>query len=72
MKLQLGHIASDIFITIYVLVTLFGRIYIEPYLKGNFLISIFLGIFALLILWVLVKIKFLNPTWFGLNNNKKQ
>ena len=66
MKLRLGPLASDIFIAIYIIVTLLGRFYIEPMLKGHFLISIFIGLFALLIIWVLVKLKFLNPNWFGL------
>ncbi|MEM9920551.1 MAG: hypothetical protein AAF990_20805 [Bacteroidota bacterium] len=66
MKLQLGHIASDIFVTIYVMLTLIGRIYIEPQLAGNFFISIAIGAFLLLFLWALVKSKFLRPTWFGL------
>ncbi|MCF6212501.1 MAG: hypothetical protein L3J45_00585 [Flavobacteriaceae bacterium] len=71
MKLRLSPIASDIFITVYITITLLGRLYIEPMFRGHFLISIFLGLFALLILWVLVKLKFLNPSWFGLFNNKK-
>lgn len=72
MKFKLSPLASDIFIAVYIVITLLGRFYIEPMLNGNFLISIFLGLFALLVIWVLVKLKFLNPNWFGLiNNNKK-
>ena len=71
MKSKLSNKASDIFITIYILLTLTGRIYIEPLLKGYFLISLFIGIAALLIIWILVKIKFLNPSFFGSVNNIK-
>ncbi len=70
MKLKLGKITSDIFIAIYIAVTLYFRFYIEPLFNGNFLTSIFIGLFSLLIIWVLVKIKFLNPGWFGLYKNK--
>ncbi len=66
MKLQLGHIASDIFVTIYIMLTLFGRIYIEPQLSGNVILSMAIGAFLLLFLWALVKSKIINPTWFGL------
>lgn len=72
MRIRLGNITSDIFITIYILVTLFGRVHIEPYLGGNFFFSLFLGVAALLILWGLVHIKFLNPSWFGLYNKSKK
>lgn len=72
MKLRLNPLASDIFIAVYIALTLLGRLYIEPMLNGNFLVSIFLGLFALLVIWVLVKIKFLNPNWFGLINNTKK
>ena len=72
MKLKLGPMASDIFIAIYIVITLLGRFYIEPFFRGHFLISIFIGLFALLILWVLVKLKFLNPNYFGLYNNTKK
>jgi len=72
MKLRLKPLASDIFIAVYIIATLLGRFYIEPMLNGNFLVSIFLGLFALLVIWVLVKLKFLNPNWFGLINNTKK
>ena len=72
MKIKLGNLASDIFITIYIVVTLYAIFYYEPALNGNFLISILLGLFALLFIWALIKIKFLNPNWFGLHNNKKK
>ena len=66
MKLQLGKKASDWFVAIYILATLFGRMWIEPQLQGHPFISIGLGIFALVFLWALYKIKFINPGWFGL------
>ena len=66
MNLQLGPLASDIFVSIYLLMTLVARFLFEAQLRGNILISIAIGGLALLFLWALVKVKFLNPTYFGL------
>jgi hypothetical protein len=71
MKLQLGKTTSDIFIAVYVVITLYLRFYIEPLFRGNVLLSLFIGLFALFIIWALVKIKFLNPNWFGLYKKSK-
>ena len=57
---------SDIFIAIYLAITLLIRFYLEPQLQGRFLISIALGAFALLFLWALIKSKVLRPNYFGL------
>ena len=72
MKLQLGQKASDVFVVIYVVGTLFLRFVIEPQLSGRIFISIALGAFALLFLWALVKSKFINPSWFGLMGSTKK
>ena len=72
MKFQLGHIASDVFVVVYIMATLFGRLYVEPQLSGNYFVSIAIGAFLLLFLWALVKSKFINPTWFGLLGEAKQ
>ena len=66
MKFQLGRKASDIITTLYIIATLFLRFYLEPQLNGNVLISLALGLFALLFLWALVKSKILNPAFFGM------
>ena len=71
MKFKLGNKTSDIFITIYVIITLFARIYFESIFRSNYLSSLLMGFLTLFILWALVKIKFLNPAWFGLFNNNK-
>jgi hypothetical protein len=68
MRLRLSPIASDIFITLFVMGTLFWRFTFESQLQGYFLISLGIGGFFLLILWALVKVKFLNPSWFGLTD----
>ncbi len=72
MKLRLGSKTSDIIITIYVIITLVGRIYIESIFKSNFINSLFMGFLNLFILWALIKIKILNPVWFGLFNKKSK
>jgi len=64
--MKLGFIASDIFVCIYIMITLFARVYVEPQLNGNYFISIAIGAFLMLLLWALVKVKFITPTWFGL------
>lgn len=71
MKFKLGNQTSDIFITIYVIITLFARIYFESIFRSNYISSLLMGFLTLFILWALIKIKFLNPAWFGLFNNKK-
>lgn len=72
MKFGLGQKASDVFVVIYIGVTLFIRFMLEPQLHGHFLISIGLGLFALLFLWALSRSKIINPSWFGLLGNKKK
>ncbi len=66
MKFGLGKKASDIFVVIYIVGTLYLRFLIEPQLQGHLLISIGIGLFALLFLWALWKSKIINPSWFGL------
>lgn len=66
MKLQLGKKTSDFVATFYIIVTLFLRFYLEPQLNGHIILSVALGLFALLFLWALIKSKVLNPTFFGM------
>ncbi len=70
-KLQLGKKASDIFVGIYLLITLYFRFAFESQLNGNLLVSVGLGGFALLFLWALYKSGFIQPTWFGLIKTKE-
>ena len=70
MKLQLNGLASDIFITIYLFVTLLVRFLLESQLHGRYAVSMFIGGFGLLFLWALVKSKVLNPNYFGLMGEK--
>ena len=72
MKYKLGNRTSDIVITIYAIITIFGRIYIESLFQINYFSSLFMGLFTLFVLWALIKIKFLNPVWFGLFNKKNK
>lgn len=66
MKFQLSPIISDIFITVYIIATLYFRIIFENNTQINPLLSILLGIGFIAIIWVLIKLKVLNPNWFGL------
>ena len=71
MKLALKPLTSDIFITIYVIVTLFLRFKFE-YNNTSIspVLSVVMGICFVVILWSLIKLKFLNPNWFGLFKSK--
>ncbi|MEZ4950142.1 MAG: hypothetical protein R2769_03645 [Saprospiraceae bacterium] len=70
MRLRLSPVASDLFITVFVMATLYWRFTFESDIQGYFLISMGIGAFFLLFLWALVKVKFLNPSWFGLLDEK--
>ena len=72
MNYRLGNRTSDIVITIYVIVTIFGRIYIESLFQIGAFSSLIMGLFTLFVLWALIKIKFLNPVWFGFFNKKNK
>ncbi|HQU59589.1 MAG: hypothetical protein KDD02_09275 [Phaeodactylibacter sp.] len=72
MKIRLGRLASDAFIILYILSTLLLRFFLEPQLQGHYLISLGIGAFALLFLWALIRIKFLNPSIFGLGRKAEE
>ncbi len=58
---QLNKRQSAIFVGAYVFFTLLLRwYYIEPLLKGNFWLSVAIGAAFLAVIWVLIKVKFLN------------
>lgn len=72
MSYRLGNRTSDIVITIYAIITIFGRIYIESLFQIGALSSLFMGALTLFVVWALIKIKFLNPVWFGMFNKKNK
>lgn len=65
-KIQLKAIASDIFITIYAIVTLFLRVVLDNSGTTSPIESIIMGVSFVVIIWALIKLKILNPNWFGL------
>lgn len=71
MKFQLNSLTSDIFISIYVVITLFIRFKFESTRNIDPILSLVLGLCFLAIIWALIKLKILNPNWFGLLNSKK-
>ena len=71
MNFKIPPLASDIIISIYVLVTLFFRFKLENEITASPMLSLIIGICFIAILWVLIKLKVLNPNWFGLFNFKK-
>ncbi|UKN01363.1 hypothetical protein K6119_16675 [Paracrocinitomix mangrovi] len=71
MKFSLSPLVSDIVISVYVVLTLALRFVFESRTNLSPGLSIALGACFLVILWVLIKAKVLNPNWFGLFNSKK-
>ncbi|TSE09220.1 hypothetical protein FOF46_09145 [Aquimarina algiphila] len=70
MKLRLNPLISDIVICIYVIVSLYFRFKFENETPISPLNSIVMGACFVIILWVLIKLKVLNPNWFGLFKTK--
>lgn len=73
MKISLKPLASDIFITVYVIVTLYFRFSFE---HNNYAVSpglsLIFGLCCVAFLWSLIKLKIVNPNWFGLFNIKSK
>ncbi|WP_299016670.1 hypothetical protein [uncultured Polaribacter sp.] len=72
MKFQLNSLTSDVFITIYVITTLYFRFKFENSKIIDPALSIVLGICFVALIWALIKLKILNPNWFGLINTKQR
>jgi Mn2+/Fe2+ NRAMP family transporter len=70
-RFQLNPMTSDVLISAYVLVTLFFRFKFEHQTVVNPLESVVMGACFVIIIWALIKLKILNPNWFGLFNSKK-
>ena len=70
MKFRINPLASDIIISIYALATLYLRFKFENITDVSPVLSIIMGICFVVIIWSLVKLKVLNPDWFGLINSK--
>ena len=71
MKLHLKPLASDIFISIYAIVSLYLRLKLESESLTSPLTSLIIGAMSVLIIYALIKLKILNPGWFGLFKNKR-
>ncbi|MCB9057035.1 MAG: hypothetical protein H6627_00595 [Calditrichae bacterium] len=60
MRLRLNKKQSVVFTVFYVFVTMVLRFLLEPYLAGYYLISIGIGLYFVLLYWVLLHKKILN------------
>ena len=69
-RLRLNGLTSDIVISIYVVVTLYLRFKLESQTPTGPIESVVMGICFVVIIWALIKLKVLNPNWFGLFNSK--
>ena len=72
MKLPLKPLVSDIIISAYILITLFLRFKWESSAQVSPINSLFIGASFILMIWALIKLKILNPNWFGLFNKKNK
>ena len=70
-RLRVNALASDVIISLYVTVTLYFRFKLENETATGPLESLIMGICFVVIIWALIKLKVLNPNWFGLFNSKK-
>lgn len=69
-KLSFSPLVSDILISTYIIITLIYRFQLEGTTKISTMNSVFLGLSFILIIWALIKLKVLNPNWFGLIPSK--
>ncbi len=69
-RLRLNALTSDVIISVYVIFTLFLRFKFESEVATAPLESIIMGLCFVVIIWALIKLKVLNPNWFGLFNKK--
>lgn len=70
-QLRIKGLASDIIISLYVIVTLYFRFKLESETSTSSAESLVMGICFITIIWALIKLKVLNPNWFGLFQPKK-
>ena len=70
-RIRINALASDIIISIYVIVTLYFRFKLESKTTTGPFESVIMGVCFVVIIWALIKLKVLNPNWFGLFNSKK-
>lgn len=68
-NLKLSEKWSNRVIAIYLLGTLYIRFLVEPKLEGHTLVSVAVGLLALLFLWAMIKSGFLNPSFWGSPQN---
>lgn len=71
-RLQLNTLTSDVLISLYVIVTLYFRFKLESKTGTGAIESLIMGLCFVIIIWALIKLKVLNPNWFGLFNSKKR
>jgi Mn2+/Fe2+ NRAMP family transporter len=70
-RLRLNGITSDVLISAYVVITLFFRFKLESETTVEPIESLVMGLCFVVMIWVLIKLKVLNPNWFGLFNAKR-
>ena len=70
MKFQLKPLASDIFISVYIVATLYLRLKLENESSVSPLTSLVIGLLSVFIIYAFIKLKVLNPGWFGLFGSK--
>lgn len=72
MKFKISPLASDVIISIYAVVTLYLRFSYEKEANISVMNSLVMGICFTVLLYALIKLKVLNPNWFGLFTPKNE
>lgn len=72
MKFKLSPLQSDIFITVFIIISLGFRFNYEFNQQISPLNSIAIGVAFIVMIWALIKLGFLNPNWFGLFDSKEK
>lgn len=70
-RIRINALTSDILISIYVILTLYFRFKLESKTATSPFESVVMGVCFVVIIWALIKLKVLNPNWFGLFKTKK-
>lgn len=63
---------ADMIVTIYLLATLWLRFSVEDRMEDHPILSILLGFIMLILLWAMIKLKWLEPNYYGLLSKKSK
>ena len=71
LRIMIKGTIADCIVGAYLLGTLFLRFMVEGSIRTHPILSIALGLVMLLLLWAMIKVRFLQPNYFGLLGKKE-